>query len=80
MTQPKLKPCPFCGAKGCTFQIPENTPEENAEHPEWRWRDAGFWVIGCWTEGCFGNINHKAMVFMNEEQAAETWNRRRRRI
>ena len=74
----KIKKCPFCGERGETFQIPENTPEENAEHPLWKWKDGGFWVIGCWTELCLGKINHKAMVFISEEQAIEAWNKRRR--
>jgi hypothetical protein len=72
-----LKRCPFCGGEAITFQIPENTPEEMAEHPKWEWRDAGCWVVGCHKDhGCIGNFNHKAMVFFDEEEAIEAWNRR----
>ena len=73
---PKLKPCPFCGRHGDLFQIPENNKEENERHPNWSWRDPGMWLVGCWTPECFGNINHKTMVFISPEDAAEKWNER----
>ena len=72
----KLKPCPFCGGSATIFQIPLNTPEENKAHPNWKWHDPGKFVVGCDTSMCFGNINHKTMVFFTAESAAETWNRR----
>ena len=71
-----LKPCPFCGGKADTFHIPENTEEELARHPKWRWNHPGMWVIGCDTTLCIGNKNSVAMLFMTEKQAAKHWNRR----
>ena len=72
----KPKKCPFCGGKGHTFQIPENTEQERKEHPNWDWKYPGFWIVGCWTEMCMGNINHITMVFVSEQSAVETWNTR----
>lgn len=72
----KVKRCPFCGKDGGTFQIPFNDEEENKYHPKWLWIDQGMWIVGCWTEGCFGNINNKVKVFVSEETAIEAWNRR----
>jgi len=71
-----LKPCPFCGESASIFRIPDNSPEEQVLHEKWSWRDIGLFVVGCDTPECFGNINHKAMVFISAESAAETWNRR----
>ena len=72
------KPCPFCGGEANVFQIPENTPEELATHPDWRWNHPGKWIIGCCGKEfeCFGNMNHMTMVFTTEEEAIEAWNRR----
>lgn len=72
----KIKHCPFCGEKAETFRIPENDEKEMAQHPKWKWNYPGMWVIGCNTEMCMGNINHFTMVFVDEESAIETWNRR----
>lgn len=72
----EIKNCPFCGNKATTFQIPENTPKENEQHPTWEWRFPGMYVIGCWENGCMGNINNMAKIFVNEESAIEAWNRR----
>lgn len=72
----KLKRCPFCGKHGDLFQIPENTEEEAKDHPGWKWNDPGMWLVGCWTADCFGNINHKTMIFVSPENAAEKWNER----
>ena len=72
----KIKRCPFCGAEAETFHIPENTEEENREHPLWEWKHSGLYAIGCETAMCYGNINHVPMLFLNEELAIETWNRR----
>lgn len=70
--------CPFCGANGETFQIPTNDKEENMQHPKWVWNDPGMWLVGCWTDGCLGNINNKARVFISEDEAIQAWNRRYR--
>ena len=59
------------------MQIPENTENENNGHPHWVWRDPGMFIIGCDTDGCFGNINHKTMVFLTPEDAVKVWNRRK---
>lgn len=72
----KIKPCPFCGEKAKTFHIPENNEEEVKQHLNWKWNYPGMWVIGCDTEMCMGNINHFTMIFIDEESAVETWNRR----
>ena len=74
----KIKNCPFCGGEAKTFHIPENTEEENKKHPLWNWNHPGMWVIGCDTPLCFGNINHKAMLFFDEESAVEIWNKRKK--
>lgn len=73
---PDLKPCPFCGKEANTFQVPENTSEEQERHPLWKWNHPGFWVVGCNNCLCFGSIHNAAMTFLTEEQAAEYWNRR----
>lgn len=75
--KPKIKPCPFCGGKATTFHIPENNKEEMKQHPDWKWNCPGMWVIGCDTEMCMGNMNYFTMVFVDEESAIETWNKRR---
>lgn len=73
----RLKPCPFCGGKATTFNIPENTPEEMATHPDWRWNHPGKWVVGCTEDWeCMGNFNHMTRIFLTEESAIEAWNRR----
>ena len=72
----EIKPCPFCGEKAETFHIPDNDEQERLEHPKWDWNNPCKWVIGCWTDGCFGNINHVTMTFFNEKDAINTWNRR----
>jgi hypothetical protein len=72
-----LKPCPFCGSKAQIVHIPENTPEENARHPNWEWKNPGMFVVGCFGDlMCMGNINHVTMIFSTEEEAVKTWNRR----
>lgn len=77
MTETKeLKKCPFCGRKATTFHIPENDEKEMKTHPKWEWNYPGMWVIGCDTEMCMGNINHFTMVFVDEQSAIETWNKR----
>lgn len=75
----RIKRCPFCKCKGEVFLIPDNDTEENEFHPGWRWNDSGLWVIGCDTPNCFGNMNHKTMVFLSKEQAIKIWNNRKRR-
>ena len=72
----RVFPCPFCGQEASIFQIPENTPEEQAEHPKWIWKAPGWYVIGCSTEMCFGNINHMTMAFFTEDSARKAWNTR----
>lgn len=64
-----IKYCPFCGGTATTFQIPNN---DRNEHVKWEWNYPGMWVIGCNTDGCFGNINHFTMIFANEENAIKT--------
>lgn len=76
MSEIKLKPCPFCGGKAITFHIPENDEKEMSLHPTWKWNDPGMYVVGCSTEMCYGNIHHFCMIFLTEEDAVETWNRR----
>lgn len=72
-----LKPCPFCGGKAITFQIPENTEEETKTHPKWQWNNPGMWVVGCDEDPlCMGNYNHVTMLFITKEHAVSTWNRR----
>lgn len=72
-----LKRCPFCGKPATTFQIPENTPEEIALHPKWRWNNPCKWIVGCEDDSeCMGNINHVTRLFLTEESAIEAWNRR----
>ena len=75
----RIKRCPFCRGRADVWQIPENDTKENEAHPRWIWRDAGLWVIGCCTPNCFGNTNHKTMVFLHEDQAIRVWNNRKRR-
>ena len=72
----ELKPCPFCGEKAETWQVPFNTDEENARHPLWKWNHSGLWVIGCQTEDCHGNLNNYTKIFVTRKQAVESWNRR----
>lgn len=72
----KIKKCPFCGEKADTFHIPQNDEKEKAQHPKWEWNYPGMWVIGCGTEMCMGNLGHFAMVFVDEESAIKTWNKR----
>ena len=76
MKRKRIRACPFCGKEAHTFQVPENTPGELATHPEWRWRYPGMWLVGCYTEGCMGDLNHFTMVFLSEEDAIEAWNKR----
>lgn len=78
MRRKKIKNCPFCGDKARTFHIPENDENEMSQHPKWAWNNPGMWVIGCDTEMCMGNINHFTMVFVTDEDAIETWNKRSR--
>ena len=77
MSERKILPCPFCGEKAKTFHIPENDKEEMKNHPKWKWKHPGMWVIGCDTEMCMGNIGHFAMIFETEEDAIKTWNTRK---
>ncbi len=72
----RIKNCPFCGGKATTFHIPENDEKEMKQHSKWKWNYSGMWVIGCDTEMCYGNINHFAMIFVDEESAITAWNRR----
>jgi hypothetical protein len=58
------------------FRIPENTPKETEQHPNWLWRDAGMYVVGCDTDMCIANYNNKAIVFSSIESARKAWNRR----
>ena len=78
MNDKRIKTCPFCGDKAHTFRIPENDEKEMAHHPKWEFNNPGKWVIGCETEMCMGNINHITMVFVDEEDAIETWNKRKK--
>lgn len=71
-----VKLCPFCGCEASTFQIPQNTQEELAAHPEWKWNYPNLWIIGCETDGCFGCIHNMAMVFIDEKEAIREWNKR----
>ena len=60
----KLKPCPFCGGKAKIIKCPCGEYKD-------------LYVVGCHkNDSCFGNINHMTMIFISEETAAETWNRR----
>ena len=78
MSERKILPCPFCGEKAKTFHIPENDEEEMKNHPKWKWKHPGMWVIGCDTYYmCMGDINHYAMIFETEEDAIKTWNTRK---
>lgn len=76
MSKKKIKKCPFCGEKADTFHIPQNDKKEMEQHPKWEWNYPGMWVIGCDTEMCMGNLGHFAMVFVDEESAIKTWNKR----
>lgn len=70
----RLECCPDCGCKADLFHIPENTPEEQARHPQWRWNNPGKWVIGCGTPRCERNVNYCTYIFPSEEAAVEAWN------
>lgn len=60
----RLKPCPFCGGKARVLKAPCG-----------EFRD--FFIVGCFDDDlCFGNINHMTMIFVTQERAEETWNRR----
>ena len=72
-----LRPCPFCGEKAILFRIPENTKEEMEQHPNWYWRDAGMYVVGCRTNMCIANFNNKSIIFSSPETAAKAWNTRK---
>lgn len=56
----ELKPCPFCGSAA---DIIDN--------------GNGLFCVGCTGDDmCFGSVQHVTMIFVSEETAAETWNRR----
>ena len=57
----KLLKCPFCGG--------EAEVGYTNQHDK-------FFVVGCNTPMCYGNINHFTMVFVSEETAIDTWNTR----
>ena len=70
---PAPLPCPFCGDEGHLFQMPEDDAEE---HPNWRWSRPGWWVVGCHTALCHGNINNWTMEYPTKEKALKYWNKR----
>lgn len=65
--QTDLKPCPFCGETAITALafIP--------------WVGEFKWIAGCdgtWGSACPGYMWKLSPVYLTEEQAARTWNRR----
>lgn len=76
MNDRELLHCPFCGGEASTFHIPENTEAEMKAHPKWAWKNPGMWLVGCDTYPCIGNINNCSVVFLDQRQAIEAWNRR----